>query len=742
MMTTDMRERPMRLNPFAFPSDTTFRFVLLIVFVLSGTVIMYGLLWSIFDEQGDKAVVTCGLHVLDRINFGGDSESIIEVLKSFTLCLEPTRPRMSVQAVGVTLLLCVASSIYWFFPEWKIRRGKLQALTDQDVPGVMACLMSMCAKAEIPPPVFVWNPLSLTGNALAFGRFGRYYVSLSGKLIKQFYTNRAAFQAVLWHELAHLRNADVDLTYFTVAIWQAFILTAVIPNLLGLLWHRPSAYALFFFALILVSLTATIYLSRNAILRVREFYADVRASVWDGASGGLASVLQASAPEMKIPWRDLFRMHPDPGHRFLVLTDTSLLFHMSFWEAFGAGFAATAAAGAVQTAVFSTSMIMTPELTMSRAVILVAATSIGLPLLFVTLAVGAVGIAVMRQTLSTALKKNLSRDAGRLGFALASGILFGLFLYWIPVALSEQSAELIFFRSNVILIALLITVAFGIVLLMISFFFTFRWVENAFSAWLEVILHRPSPRLAIYVILFASMIIVGLAYAALFSLLPMAANSIWESIQTPATSASSLRTMIALTGMFVLLATIGVWAVPLAAWFWQRRVCASGSSWLLLDGPASEDMLPHQAPFRPGLALAIGLIIGLIFWPLLLHRPVWEWLNSAHLISSSTYTAIAVPLIAAQMIAAAIAASLANRLGWAHGLLAAFVAGGVICGGVFRFDVPASMEDYFYTVVNFWGVGAFFSVPAAFGASFLAASIRHRTSIPIQQEMPVQRRYQ
>ena len=45
----------------------------------------------------------------------------------------------------------------------------------------------------------------------------------------QFYTDQPAFRAVLLHELAHLRNGDVDKTYLTLAIWRAFVAGALIP---------------------------------------------------------------------------------------------------------------------------------------------------------------------------------------------------------------------------------------------------------------------------------------------------------------------------------------------------------------------------------------------------------------------------------------------------------------------------------------------------------------------------------
>src|SRR5439155_7766392 len=125
---------------------------------------------------------------------------------------------------------------------------------------------------------------------LAFGRLGRYYVALTGGLVTQFYTDRPAFRARLLHELAHLKNADVDKTYFSVAILPAFLVTAFLPfavvAVLG-----PVLELSFSTTLSVAVLSVLVILIRNSVIRAREYYADVRASVWDGPHGALDRVL-------------------------------------------------------------------------------------------------------------------------------------------------------------------------------------------------------------------------------------------------------------------------------------------------------------------------------------------------------------------------------------------------------------------------------------------------------------------
>jgi Zn-dependent protease with chaperone function len=108
-----------------------------------------------------------------------------------------------------------------------------------------------------------------------------------GGLITRFHTDRAAFRVVILHKLAHLRNGDVNKAYFTWAIWWALVVAVLLPSLLKELRFPDDNLAGTAFVL-----TVLVYLTRNAVLRAREFYADARASAWDGRTGALSRVLE------------------------------------------------------------------------------------------------------------------------------------------------------------------------------------------------------------------------------------------------------------------------------------------------------------------------------------------------------------------------------------------------------------------------------------------------------------------
>ena len=166
-------------------------------------------------------------------------------------------------------------------PWWIGRRRRLVPLGEDDAPAVVARVRELAAEAGLArAPRLVWNPLDPAPTGLAYGHPGRYTVALTGGLVVRATTDREGFDAVVRHELAHIRNRDVDLTYFTVSLWHAFLLGAVAPFALTLL--DESAETVGRVTWRLAALAVLVYLTRNAVLRSREVYADVRASVGAG----------------------------------------------------------------------------------------------------------------------------------------------------------------------------------------------------------------------------------------------------------------------------------------------------------------------------------------------------------------------------------------------------------------------------------------------------------------------------
>jgi hypothetical protein len=429
--------------------------------------------------------------------------------------------------------------------------------------------------------------------------------------------------------------------------------------------------------------------------------------------------------------------HPDRCTRLQTLKDTHRLLRLGFWDAFGAGLAAAIIVKSVQGLLMG--LFFTPELIGQPLYVLsfIAAYGFGIPLLFISLAVGAVGIGVWRGAFGALVRGHTPHEAGRLGLALALGILGGELLLLASVlfnvsgsAGSDQASA----AGSIVLLGSL--TALGLTLLFSTVFLIFKWIAAAASAWLEVVLRRPSPRRALtisLVIASGSMTVwtVGIVLLLSWGLIVYAARHTLQLPELP--SPGVVFSNLAVLGLVMYVTSVGLWVFPLAASLWRGRVASEvKSTWAFLEGESAPLALPAQAPMRPALALIIGLAVGLLFCTLLVLLRYHTYIapGLGRLIRSVDGPTVGLVLnsISAfmQASAAAIAAAWIRRLGALHGLCSASIAGYVITGGWMLFFADYSGINFFY----FLSTGTFLALPAALGVSALAGWIRRTRSQP------------
>jgi Zn-dependent protease with chaperone function len=389
-------ERRPRLSPFAFPSDTAFRFGLLVAAVLGAN--LYVWQWISLVAQDD------GEHV-------SDIQACLSLLgtDAFAPCTnELYRFQVGWMLGGTAGLLLAAAVLMLATPLWITRRRKLRPLAAADAPAVAEGVAELAREQGLDPPRLFWNPLDASAGGLAFGHPGRYSIAIGGGLVVRHTTDRPAFDAVVRHELAHIRNRDVGLTYFTLSVWHAFLLVAVVPFLVtmasdGLAWSASWRIAV---------LALIVYLTRNAVLRSREIYADVRASVTDGPDGALRRVLHSlPVPGNRLVDR-LRRVHPRPETRLATLEDTRPLFPLGAVVAFAAGVTATIAYDSVTT-LLTTYFDDAFDLRFVAGIVLVP------------LAAGVVGVAVWREAFAAHADGREPASPWVDGLALGAGFLIG-----------------------------------------------------------------------------------------------------------------------------------------------------------------------------------------------------------------------------------------------------------------------------------------------------------------------------
>ena len=672
-----------RLNPFVFPSDTTFRFALLVTAVLGASLYVWNWIFFAVRDPSDQLAKLRDCFQLSPLVTGvTDLDAFSAASDAFSACVNGAyRENVWWMLGGTAGLILVALVLVLAAPHWIERRRGLVPLSEEDAPTVLARLRELVREAglEDHEPRFVWNPLDPAPTGLAYGHFGRYSVALTGGLVTRQIADPPAFDAVVRHELAHIRNRDVDTTYITLAIWYAFLATAVVPFVLTLLDEGAETIARVSWRL--AALALLVYLTRNAVLRSREVYADVRASIHDGRDGGLRRVL-AGLPAPAAGWAGrLRRLHPDPAVRLRALDDTRPLFRFGPLVAFGSGVAATIAYENVVTLV---AFFDLDPIDMR----FIAA------LAFAPFAAGIVGYAIWRATFAATADGRPGIPTLWLGLALAAGFLLGPELSLAQTAATDDDALLASLIQGEDLL-------WGVALVVGLALFT-GWLAAVAAYWLRSLRNR-TPQVASALSLLAAAAVLSVFMAVFYiardtrTIIDASAAStkqqhaqvaetawagpvwLWQALMDPAF-------LVVVHRPFILPALVLVWVVPLAAAFWRGR-SGEDADWAFLE-PGGKLRQPSLA-LRLIRPLAVGLVAGLAFWALVLllrfslHNGVSAETRAEDAFLSSFFFRTLVLALVVQAAAGGIAAYVSrNPVRLVDALAAGFVAGAMASLGI------------------------------------------------------------
>ncbi|MFF1497377.1 M48 family metalloprotease [Streptomyces sp. NPDC058304] len=324
-------------------------------------------------------------------------------------------------SLGVgAVAVAAAFAVYWLLPVWKTRRSRVTPLDAMDVHGELRPLLDeLVGVAGLSrPPRFVVDPSAWTVSAVTFGRWRAPTVCLDVGLAVTSGTHRDRFRAVVLHELAHLHNRDVGVTYATIALWRVFLLLVLIP------WAAVGVDILFFdgtpeardtFApfntherVLGVLIVLAVYLTRAGILRNREVYADLMAARW----GASRAPWERTAPQPAGAGRwlftgfvELWRTHPSWALRRTSLTDPRALFALEGLPLFLTGLAAD---------ILVWNLGSLPDRALAAKAVLIA-----------VLVVGIGGVALWRAVLYALLTGQPTPAGWPVGLWLGSGIVAG-----------------------------------------------------------------------------------------------------------------------------------------------------------------------------------------------------------------------------------------------------------------------------------------------------------------------------
>ncbi|TJZ57124.1 hypothetical protein FCH28_06575 [Streptomyces piniterrae] len=354
---------------------TTLRFALLVLVMMVATVEMVNSMFALAPWD-DKAILC---------KFAAGFDPNVRMLNSMQLdtrglreikdCVPPSAVITALPGIaGAVLVLLSAAALYAWLPRWKTRRGRVITVDEADPSGELrAELMRLVATARLRTvPAFVVDPASFDAGAEVFGRAGRHTVCLHAGLLatrRDGPEGQAGFHAVMLHEMAHLRNRDVDLAYAVTALWRVFVALVVVPFMVlyggsfvaaqffgafyggdELFWPagRASVLRAMASALFMVLL---VVLARADALRHRELYADADAvalgaerRVWDGSRDRGHSGRPTSLQKVRSRVSALWSTHPSWAVRRRSLADPAALFSLGTEQMFLVGWAALVSA--------------------------------------------------------------------------------------------------------------------------------------------------------------------------------------------------------------------------------------------------------------------------------------------------------------------------------------------------------------------------------------------------------------
>jgi Zn-dependent protease with chaperone function len=732
-----------RLNPFAFPSETGFRFVLLIVAVLGSSLLLWGTIYEALPatrNYKESEYARCALQADPSDTSGTYFDRTQRLLLNNECTATADRQEAVWMLVGSLVVLGVGVLIYWTAPLRRVRQSRLVGI-DDSVPEITACLDETRRATDLAiHPVYMWNPLDAAATGLAFGRWGRYCIALTGGLITQIYTDLPAFRAVVLHELAHVRNADIDRTYFSNALWYAFILAGVLPFAATRVVSGRAPAETLDLSWRILPLVILVYVTRNSVLRAREIYADVRASTWEGPSGALRRTL-AALPRLPHRWSALWQLHPDPGLRRRALDDTRPLFRIDFWVAFGAGLTA---------GITLSNMVILLGLLVPMPIAIVR--PLGAALVCAPLAAGVIGASVWRATFAAIADGQRPRGVGRAGIAMAAGLILGQEIAFGGADISRGFGP-IGGGSPV-----MFDLVWGALLSAVLFTF-FRWVGASASAWLEVTVDDASPGNTYRTGLTIAGALLGAWLGLLFFVylgIRTGGNTFtWDDLQSAASgdlavsagsqawapeSLEQASTVILVALQVLVLVSLLVFTCyPLAAWVYRhRRAAPTVAGWAFLDSPQAVVHIPLLPPLQPGRSALVALCGSLVYCVVTgmaygaLSQPRTMLPNGFDDVAAWTQYGTLSLAVTLQAIVAVSVAAWVRRLAALHGLFAAFLAGSLMGCGTLGILAALGLlwEDAslgFLFVSSLVVLGACVAAPLAVIAAWIASRMRGLT---------------
>ncbi len=216
--------------------------------------------------------------------------------------------------IGLLFAAGLNLGAYFFSDKLALRASGAQPVTDQELPRVYAVVRRLAQMADMPMPriYFMDSPQP---NAFATGRNPKHAAIAVTRGILDIMTDEE-LEAVLAHELSHVRNRDILISSVAAMLAAALSIFARLAIFTGGSRDRNNPYGGILTLVSLLVAPVAAMIIRMAISRSREYQADASGALMTGQPLHLASALakigQATA---RVP------MQVDPAVSQLFIDD-------------------------------------------------------------------------------------------------------------------------------------------------------------------------------------------------------------------------------------------------------------------------------------------------------------------------------------------------------------------------------------------------------------------------------------
>ena len=204
-------------------------------------------------------------------------------------------------AVMVVLLAAMALGQLLLSERLALRAMHAREVSAQDAPGLHALVQRLAIQADVPMPRVAISDIPAP-NAFAMGRSPRHAtVCVTAGLLQTL--ERHELEAVLAHEIGHIKNRDVALMTMASFFASLAAMVAQVAMFSGLGGReRDGGPGLAVILLVSVAVYFLSYFLMLALSRYREFAADRSAALFTGRPSALASALRRleSAPQQDL----------------------------------------------------------------------------------------------------------------------------------------------------------------------------------------------------------------------------------------------------------------------------------------------------------------------------------------------------------------------------------------------------------------------------------------------------------